>query len=339
MTGKESFDTYLRVAASKTNAKAIIFAFLKYKQSEILESEINHMWLVRFKEYLEERELAANSRHSYMGTMTSIISRAKSRGYKIPIEDMPETKKDLVINTEGSESVFLTKEELKLIEEYKPCGKNETFARAAFLIGAYTGARISDAVIMSENNFNNGELNFTSEKTKTTSRLPLHPLVPELIAHTHGRNYSERSGSAIVCSSMKNICKKLGIDKQVTLYRRGRRMTVPKYECIGSHTARKSFATNMLLDGYELIQISKMMGHGKGKGDEKMTSGYICTSYHDKIKGNRTYLNPSADENYELFKRMVTFGLTAKQALISLMVQGVSDTEIQRLKDKYEKGA
>lgn len=335
---KESFDDYLRKSASKTNAKAIILAFLKYKPDEIKESEITHMWLVRFKEYLEERELAANSRHSYMSTMTSIISKAKSRGYQIPISDMPETKKDLVINTEGSESVFLTKDELKLIEKYEPKGKNETFARAAFLIGAYTGARISDTIIMSENNFNNGELNFTSEKTKTTSRLPLHHLVPELVKHTHGKKYSEKSGSAIVCSGMKSICAKLGINKEVTLYRRGRRMTVPKYECIGSHTARKSFATNMLLDGYELIQISKMMGHGKGKGDEKMTSGYICTSYHDKIKGNRTYLKPTIDENYELFKRMINFGLTDKQALISMMVQGVSDEEIQRLKSKHERG-
>lgn len=338
MTKKESFDTYLRIAASKTNAKAIIFAFLKYKQSEILESEINHMWLIRFKEYLEERELAANSRNSYIQTMMSILRRGQHRGYNLPV-DLQQAKEEMTVNKEASESVYLNKDELKLIENYIPVGKNETFARAAFLIGAYTGARISDTIIMSENNFNDGELNFTCEKTKTTSRLPLHPLVPELIKDTHGRKYSERSGSAIVCSSMKNICAKLGIDKQVTLYRRGRRMTVPKYECIGSHTARKSFATNMLLDGYELIQISKMMGHGKGRGDEKMTSGYICTSYHDKIKGNRTYLKPASDENYELFKRMVDFGLTDKQALISLMVQGVSDTEIQRLKEKYEKRA
>jgi len=334
---KESFNDYLRTSASKTNAKAIILAFLKYKSDEIREDEIEYMWLVRFKEYLEERELSANSRHSYVNTMISILRRAKNRGYKLPIE-LQDVKEEMLINKEASESVFLTKDELKLIEKYEPKGKNETFARAAFLIGAYTGARISDTIIMSENNFNNGELNFTSEKTKTTSRLPLHPLVPELVKCTHGKMYSEKSGSAIVCAGMKSICAKLGINKEVTLYRRGRRMTVPKYECIGSHTARKSFATNMLLDGYELIQISKMMGHGKGKGDEKMTSGYICTSYHDKIKGNRTYLRPSVDENYELFKRMINFGLTDKQALISMMVQGVSDEEIQRLKDKYEQG-
>jgi len=337
MSMKEPFNFYLRYAASKTNAKAIILAFLKYKQTPLLESEIDYMWLIRFKEYLEERELSANSRNSYMQTMISLLRRGKNRGYNLPI-DLAIVKEETTIGKEASESVYLTREELKLIEDYEPKGMNETFGRAAFLIGAYTGARISDSITMSGNNFNDGELNFTSIKTKSTSRLPLHPLVPELVKHTYGKKYSEKSGTAIVCSTMKSICAKLGIDKQVTLYRRGQYMTVPKYECIGSHTARKSFATNMLLDGYELIQISKMMGHGKGKGDEKMTSGYICTSYNDKIKGNRTYLRPETDDNYELFKKMISFGLTEKQALISMVVTGVPDTEISRIKKLHEKG-
>lgn len=337
MTEKEPFNFYLRDTVSKTNAKAIILAFLKYKSTPILESDISYMWLVRFKEYLEEKELSANSRNSYIQTMMSIIRRGQHRGYNLDV-DLNKAKEEMIVTKEASESIFMTRDELKLIEAYKPKGANERFARAAFLIGAYTGARISDAIIMSENNFNDGELNFTSEKTKSTSRLPLHPLVPELVKDTFGKKYSENSGSAIVCMCMKRICAELGINKQVTLYRRGKRMTVPKYECVGSHTARKSFATNMLLDGYELIQISKMMGHGGGKGDEKMTSGYICTSYNDKIKGNRTYLRPQTDDNYELFKKMLSLGLTEQQAFISMVVTGTPDSEITRIKKLHEEG-
>jgi integrase len=33
------------------------------------------------------------------------------------------------------------------------------------------------------------------------------------------------------------------------------------YECISSHTARRSFATNLYLDGYPTIEIQKITGH------------------------------------------------------------------------------
>ena len=334
MIENESFDIYLKDSASKTNAKAIIFAFLTYKSSPLLESEISYSWLVRFKEYLEDRQLSLNSRNSYLQTIISILSKGKYLGFKLDI-DLTKAKKEFIFKNKASESVYLTRDELKLIEEYTPIGANETFARAAFLIGSYTGARISDIIMISEKNFKNGELNFKVEKTNI--KLPLHPLIPELIKQTYGKKYSDKSAAAIVCNCMKDICHKIGIDNIITIYRRGNCIVIPKYKCISSQTARRSFATNLFLDGYELNQISKMMGQGNGMGDMKMISGYICKTNNDKIYGNSTYLCPQSDFNYELFTKMISIGLSEQQAFLSLVVKGIPESEINRIKEKYSK--
>lgn len=333
---KISFHKFLVNSVNATNAKAIVNAFIKYKQGEIQESEITNEWLLRFKEYLGELGLAANSRSKYINVLLSIIKDADLMGYVMPAMKKFETlKKKMSVAEEASESVYLNREELKLIEGYKPHGKGEEFTRAIFLICAYTGCRISDAQILSENNFNNGEINFTSIKTKSTSRLPLHPIVPELVKVIKGNTYSETSVKVIVGRCIKDICKNLGINETVTLYRRGERMTQPKWMMVSSHTGRKSFVTNMFLDGYTLEQISRILGHGHGKGDVKITMGYLCTSYADVVVGNRTYLKPDCDDLYDKLVQMVSLGLTVEQSCGTMVINGSDESEIERVKTKY----
>ena len=327
---KVPFHDFLTSSASKTNAKAVIMSFINYKQGCIEEHEVTNTWLLRFKEYLEEKDMAANSRAKYIKTLQSIIRKAKSRGYELPVV-LEDVKNEMSVQGEASESVYLNREELKLLENYVPKGAGEKFTKAIFLICAYTGCRISDAQILSVNNFNNGEVNYTSKKTKSTSRLPLHPLVPELVKSIKGSVYDEASVRVIVGRDIKTICKKLGIDKEVTLYRRGERMTKPKWEMLSSHTARKSFATNMLIDGYSLEAIARMMNHK----DTKMTLQYVCMSYADTITGDKTYLRPYADDLYDKLVQMVALGLSVEQACSTLVITGTNLSDVEQVKAKY----
>ena len=328
---KISFHDYLVTSASKTNSKAAILSFLKYKREDVQEHEITNTWLLRFKDYLEEKDLSANSRAKYIKTLQSIIRKAKSRGYNLPVV-LDDVRNEMSIQAEASESVYLNRDELKLIENYVPKGTGEKFTRAIFLICAYTGCRISDAQLLTVNNFNDGEVNYTSKKTKSTSRLPLHPLVPELVKAINGNTYDEFSIKAIVGRDIKTICKKLGINKEVTLYRRGERMTKPKWAMLSSHTARKSFATNMLIDGYSLEAIARMMNHK----DTKMTLAYVCMSYSDAITGDKTYLRPYANDLYDKLVKMVELGLSVEQACSTLAITGTTPAQIEHAKQLYE---
>lgn len=52
------------------------------------------------------------------------------------------------------------------------------------------------------------------------------------------------------------------------------------YDCISSHTARRSFATNLYLDGFPILDIMKITGHKT----EKAFMKYIKVSKIDTAK-------------------------------------------------------
>lgn len=56
--------------------------------------------------------------------------------------------------------------------------------------------------------------------------------------------------------------------------------TKPLFECVTSHTARRSFATNLYLDGFPTIEIMKITGHKT----EKSFMKYIKVSKLDAAK-------------------------------------------------------
>lgn len=331
MKQKQSFHEFLLDGVANTPAKGVINLFVKYKREPIVEADVDINWVIRFSEYLDERGSSANTKKLYTGIMRAALKRARRRGYVLNL-DFEDVAAETKVKPEASESVFLNVEELKLVEAYKPTGKLDKYARAMFLLCAYTGCRASDADILSEYNMNNDELNYTSIKTKQTSRMPLHPLVPSLLNEVKGKVYDEDSVRTIIAAQMKLICERVGINELVTLYRRGERMTKPKFQMVGSHTARKSFATNMLLDGYSLEQISRMMGHT----DPKMTMKYICISYTDEIVGSKTYLQPIVkDKLFEQYVAMIDLGLEGWQVRANLLIMGVQESEIDRVSQKY----
>lgn len=64
---------------------------------------------------------------------------------------------------------------------------------------------------------------------------------------------------------LKEVCELAGINDLITFYQtRGEKreqITLPKYQLITSHTARRSFATNAFKAGLPSISIMKITGH------------------------------------------------------------------------------
>ena len=72
---------------------------------------------------------------------------------------------------------------------------------------------------------------------------------------------------------IRRICKECNISTMCTIKRRGVEITAPKYDLVSSHTARRSFATNLYLAGVSIEDIALLMGHGK---NIETTKRYIC---------------------------------------------------------------
>lgn len=316
-----TFKEFLIADTDSTQAGTFFKDFLSYKE-EINDTDVTLQFLERLKAYALGR-VAPNSARVYMAYFKKAFWRAERLGYSFPVS-YEEVQKVLKIQQEASEHVYLTATELKLIEAYEPSTEVERFTKCAFLLCAYTGCRVTDYPLITEANFYGNELRFTAEKTKVSARMPLHPLVPKLIEELRDFNYEPKSIAPTVGAAIKRICERCGINSPVSLYNRGVRQTLPKWKFVSTHTARRSFATNLYLDGYTIKQISGMMGHK----NTNQTEGYIISSFADNITGEKRYLNPDkkADPNkMEAVKiqMMQQLGLSEEDA--AAIVEGIKD--------------
>lgn len=137
-----------------------------------------------------------------------------------------------------------------------------------------TGARLCDAEKLTINNcdIDTGTLSYVPKKTPgiivtvpVDERLKLR----ELLADKYRRPCCNDVFNTII----RRISKECRIDTMCTIRRRGEDVTAPKYELISSHTARRSFATNLYLAGVSIEDIALLMGHGK---NIETTKRYIC---------------------------------------------------------------
>lgn len=281
----ETFKTFIMRELEQTQAGNFFYDFLNYKL-DFSESDVTVQFLERMREYALER-VSPNSSRTYLSYFKTGFYKAERSGYQFPV-NFDDVAKYLFVRPEASEHVFTTPEELKMLEMYTPSSTPERYARLVYLLCSYVGCRVGDHVFITEANYRNGELNYTAGKTKRSSRLPLHPLVPGLVKELREFNYPEQIAAAMVGQYIKIIFKKLGVDEIVTLYQKGKRITEPKWKFISSHTARRSFATNCYLSGYAIKQISGMMGHSTTGQTER----YIISSFADEITEDKTYLCP-----------------------------------------------
>ena len=279
----KTFGDYLIEQVAQTQSANFFQDFLQYKD-EVNAEDVTIQFLDRLKEYALER-VSANSAHVYLGYFRRAFYKAEREGYTFSIR-YEDVVKYLKVRKESSESVYLTATEVAMLESYEPISKVEHFVKNVFLLSCYTGIRAADYPYINESAFYDNELRYVSTKTKSICRLPLHPSVPKIAKEIENCNYA--NPSVIISQYIKTILKKLGINEVVTLYRRGERVTGQKWKYVGSHTGRKTFATNCYLSGYSTLQISKMLSHS----NVQQTEQYIITDYSDDIDGYKTYLNP-----------------------------------------------
>lgn len=220
--------------------------------------------LVDYKEHLigiMSRNAASNYLHRLMAIMAVFEDN-------IPVKDFRQV---MTMRREPSQHVALSEEEVGLIHRYTPRSTVEADIKRAFMLECLCGARSCDIARISPDNIHDGWLTYVSQKTKTETSVPVHKhLMEYLLMPVHKAQYFR----SVMNTTIKRICRNCGINEQVHLFTHGKWVTKPKYELVGSHTARRSFATQLALRNVPVPTISRLMGHA----DVKMTSKYICVS-------------------------------------------------------------
>lgn len=219
--------------------------------------------LTIIREYISDT-VSANSASVYLNIIKALLNENKDN----PSLPNANFGKLLTVRKEPSQNIALSPEEISKIEAYVPNNEHERAVKAQFLCEYYCGARASDIQQMTENNIVDGNIVYVSKKTRVETSVPLHKNFLKYFRQ-RGKEYSKASYNRI----MKRIAENCGINEKVKIYYHGRIQERPKYEFIGSHTARRSFATNLAKRNVPISVISKLMNHG---GNELMTARYIC---------------------------------------------------------------
>lgn len=214
----------------------------------------------------ELRETCAPSTaRTYMATMKGFLARHdEERGVCKDYRKILKNKADKAVRT------YLTKGELQRVERCEILTERERLVRARFLIGAYTGMRISDAMEVSTSNVSHGMITYVAKKTGTEATVPCPRKVLDLIAYVKA-NDCEMS-LMTYNKVLRIVCLKSGVNSTVKIHLGGETQEGPKWKFVSSHTARISFATNLANAGVPLIQLAGMMGHTS----TQMTERYIA---------------------------------------------------------------
>ena len=161
--------------------------------------------------------------------------------------------------------------------------------RDLFIIGCWTGLRRSDLNHLEKALFDLEAESITvvTEKTSEKVKIPMHRYIKELYTKYNGK-FPKMCSKSHYNEHLKELGRFAKIDDEVIIKEnRGGKVTsskYKKYQLIKSHTARRSFATNLYLKGAPTVSIMKLTGH---------------TTETNFLR----YIKVTRDENAELMKK------------------------------------
>lgn len=216
---------------------------------------------------------ADNTIGGFIKKLKCVLRAAESRGYPVnPAYKSTEFKAQSSIDVD---TIYLTREEVERFEKVdltqKEDGKNLELARDIFLVGVWTAQRVSDYNNLKPENIkevdNNGTpmtyISIHQQKTGRFVEIPCNAKV-RAILNKYPKGLPHLSDQKIN-KYIKDIGKMAKIDEVVEVKgSRGGQVIkeyYKKYELICTHTARRTGATLMYLDGIAIYDIMKVTGH------------------------------------------------------------------------------
>ena len=242
---------------------ALLQAFEKAKNGGVKFDfeDITLDFYADFTAYLQELNLSVNTIGHKIQTLKVWLNEATDKG--INKNQQYKSHRFRAI-TEETENIYLTPAELDKLYRYEFETDRLSRVRDLFLIGAYTGLRFSDFTRITADNIRFNTLYIEQQKTGKSVSIPMHPVVLSIWEKYGGRLPSAISNQRFN-TYIKEACRLAGIDsiEQKSITKGGMRIkkTYKKYELVSSHTARRSFATNLYLSGFPSLSIMQITGH------------------------------------------------------------------------------
>ena len=275
--------------------KGKIEDFEDYTGKKILTNEIDLNFHQSFCDFLStQQNLNPNTIGGHIRRIRLFAGQLERKGVKVS----PDYKsKDFFLPFNKTLDTYLTKEEIQAVYEcdYSNHDKLDN-ARDWFVIGLWTGLRVSDFLSLTKDNIDDGLLYVLIKKTEQYVFIPIHPNVAAILKKRNGE-FPRKISDVKFNEYIKEIAKDAGLTEKI----QGAKMVTQedengnkttrkqsglfhKYELVSSHICRRSFATNHYGE-IDTLTIMKITGHST----EKQFLDYIKVTPKEYAEKLRNY--------------------------------------------------
>jgi len=271
---KQIVDSTNHSKGTKTSYNNTMEHILSFEDSKRTRYKLKNVDLLFYEglvRYLMEKNLAKNTIAKIIKNLKVFLSKAMDIGL------IPENRgmlRKMTKSEEETSKIYLNMDEIKIMYELDlSADKKLERVRDLFVLACNVGLRFSDFVAIKRENINITKnslgvektlLNIKTQKTNEFVSVPLSSQALSIL-----EKYEWRIPKPISNQKMNDYLKdigeaaKLNEKVQTTITQGGRKVvtTELKYDLIATHTARRSFASNLFMDGVPSLQIMKLTGH------------------------------------------------------------------------------
>jgi integrase len=241
-------------------------------------SDITDTFLSDYLDYIIETcGLRNSSALKHLALFRWFLRWAVKRGARVPADFMDFRPR---LRSSDNQVVFLNWEELMRVYNFEGLIGSLDRVRDVFCFCAFTSLRYSDVANLKLSDISEDCIRITTVKTGDYLTIDLNKYSRAILDKY--RDYAKIYGKPLPVISnqkmndyLKKLMKRCGIDTPITrtIFRGSQRtdITLPKYNLVGTHTARRTFICNALSLGIPPQIVMKWTGHS----DYKSMKPYI----------------------------------------------------------------
>lgn len=258
------------------------------KKHQYIWEMVNREFVTKFLAYMEKQHYMVTAQNKYLVTLRALVGYAYTDGIHNNDRATQCFSKKKIEEKDKAAEIYLTSAELQALYEMPLTGLQDQ-VRDIFLVGCYTCQRVSDYNNISPESFTTTAkgtpiIQLVQQKTRTEVKIPI--MNSNLQAICEKYNYNLPSVVDVILNRyIKEILKDLSVrvpslakqvptkltmkqkkqeeDGRLVVERNGKgEVMMPRYNCVTTHTARRSGITNMYLSHkYTILQMMHVSGH------------------------------------------------------------------------------
>lgn len=238
--------------------------FQEEKKITLYTDSIGSELLEEFISYLRQRNMLDTSIKNLVQRVKFLCRKMSILGYQVN-----PTFDDVTLKSDESFAIYLTSTQIHRIYYFSDVTPEQYRIKQMFVLQCYTGLRYSDLCTLCEEDidFDKKMIVKKQKKTHEIAYIPLSPIVKKImedfnyiLPQTYTLQHYNRT--------IKEILRKIGdeflenISYERLISNKLEKFSQPLFSLVSSHTARRSFLSNLLMSGnVSGLTLSMYSGH------------------------------------------------------------------------------